>query len=63
MLGQVGFQSLGKLTPRQQDAPPAAFAFEPDIRAETRDGPFVGAARMLFSETEMIVQAQVRQHG
>ena len=59
MLGKVGFQSLGKLAPCQQDAPPAAFAFESDIRAKTDDTPFVGTAWMLFSEAEMIVEPQV----
>ena len=60
MLGQVGFESLCKFTPRQQDAPPAAFAFESDIRTEPYDGPFVGTARMLFSEAKMIVETQIR---
>ena len=59
MLGKVGFQSLGKFTPCQQDAPPAAFAFESDIRAKTNDAPFVGTAWMSFSEAEMIVEPQV----
>lgn len=62
MLGQVGFESLGKLTPRQQDAPSAAFAFEPDVRAKAGDGPLVGAARVLFSQAEMIVETQVGKH-
>ena len=62
MLCQVDFESLGKLTPRQQDTPPAAFAFESDIRAKACNGPFVGAARMLFSEAEMIVETQVGKH-
>lgn len=57
MLGKVGFQSLGEFTPGQQDAPAAAFALKPDIRAQARDVPFVGAARVLFSEAEMIVKA------
>ena len=59
VLCQVGFESLGQFTPRQHDAPPTALAFESDIRAETCDGPFVGAARVLFSEAEMIVETQV----
>jgi len=59
VLCEVNFQSLRKFTPRQQNAPPAAFALEPDIRAEACDRPFVGAARMLFSQAEMIVEAQV----
>ena len=57
MLGKVGFESLGQLTPRQQNAPPAAFAFQPDIRAKPNNGPFVGTAWMLLSEAEMIVEA------
>jgi hypothetical protein len=60
MLGKVGFESPGKFAPREQDAPSAAFAFQPDIRAKTDDGPFVGTARMLFSEAKMIVETQVR---
>jgi len=59
MLGKVGFEPLGKFTPRQQDAPPTALAFEPDIRAETNNGPFVGTAWMLFSQAKMIVEMQV----
>jgi hypothetical protein len=60
VLCKVNFESLGKFTPCQQDAPPAAFAFQPDIRAETGNRPFVGAARMLFSQAEMIMETQVR---
>lgn len=59
MFCKVGFESLGKFTPREQDAPPAAFALQPDIRAKSRDGPFIGAARMLFSEAKVIVEMQV----
>jgi hypothetical protein len=57
MLGKIGFESLGQLAPRQQNAPPAAFAFQPDIRAKANNGPFVGTAWMLLSEAEMIVEA------
>jgi len=59
VLGKVGFQSLGEFTPGQQDAPAAAFALKPDIRAQTRDVPFVGAARVLFSEAKMVVEMQI----
>lgn len=62
MLCEVFFESLGKLAPRQQDAPPAAFAFESDVRAETCDSPLVGTARVLFAEAEMIVETQVGKH-
>ena len=60
MLCQVGFESLGKFTSRQQDTPPAALAFESDIRAETRDDPFIGATGVLFSQAKLIVQAKIR---
>ena len=59
MLSQVGFESLCKFTPRQQDASTAPFAFESDVRAKACDGPFVGTAWVLFSEAEMIVETQV----
>jgi len=60
VLCKVGFESLGKLAPRQHDAPPAASAFESDIRAETCDSPLIRAAWMLFSQAKMIVETQVR---
>jgi len=62
VLCEVGFEAFGKFAPRKQYTPPASFAFEPDIRAETRDRPFVGAARMLFAETQVIVETEIREH-
>ena len=59
MLRQVGFESLGKFTPREHDSPSAAFALETDVRTQTRNGPLVGAARMLLSQAEMVVETQV----
>jgi hypothetical protein len=59
VLRQVGFESLGKFTPREHDSSSAAFALEADVRAQTRDGPLVGAARMLLSQAEMVVETQV----
>lgn len=50
MLGKVDFQSLCKFPPREHDAPPTTFALKADIRPETRDHPFVGAAWMLFAQ-------------
>ena len=60
MLCKVGLESFGKLAPCQQDAPSAALAFESDIRAETSDGPLIRTARMLFAESQVIVETQVR---
>ena len=60
MLSEVGFESLGKFTPREQNAPSAASTFESDIRAEACDSPLVGATWMLFAQAEMIVETQVR---
>jgi hypothetical protein len=59
VLRQVGFESLRKFTPREHDAPAAAFALEADVRTQTRDGPLIGAARMLLSQAEMVVETQV----
>jgi len=59
VLCKVHFESLCQLTPCQQNTPPAALAFEPDIRAEAYHGPLVGAAGMLFAEAKMIVETQV----
>ena len=59
MLCKVRFESLGEFTPCQQDAPPAALAFESDIRAKTCDSPFVRTAWMLFSQAQVIVETQV----
>ncbi len=60
MLGQVCLQSFCQLTPRQQDAPAAASALETDVRAQACDSPLVRTTRMLLSEAEVIVEAQVR---
>ena len=59
MLCKVRLESFCQFTPGQQDAPATASAFKPNIRAETCDGPFVGATRMLFSEAEKIIETQV----
>ena len=59
MFGEVGFESLCEFTPRKHDAPSAAFAFQPNIRTETRNSPLVGATRMLFAESQVVVEAKV----
>jgi hypothetical protein len=62
VFGKVGFEPFGKFAPREHDAPSAAFALQPDVRAETRDGPFVGAAWMLFAQAQVVVEAEVGEH-
>jgi hypothetical protein len=62
VLGEIGFESLCKFASGQHDAASAAFTFQPNVRAQTRDDPFVGAAGMLFSKTEVIVQLKVWKH-
>ena len=59
---EVGFEPFGKLASRQHDSSPAAQAFESDIRAETCDGPFIGTARVLFAQTQVIIEAEVGKH-
>jgi hypothetical protein len=63
MFGQVGFESFGEFTPRKHNTPPATFTLQSNIRTETCDSPFVGTARMLFAESQMIVEVQVGEHG
>jgi hypothetical protein len=61
--GEIGLEPFCEFTPRKHNTPPANFAFESNIRAETGDGPFVGAARMLFAEAQVIVEVQVGEHS
>ena len=61
--GEIGFQSFCQLASGKHHAPATPFAFQPDIRTETRDDPFIGAARMLFTQAQVIVKSQVREHG
>ena len=63
MLGEIGFESLCQFAPCEQDAPSTAFAFQPDIRAETCHSPFVGTARVLFAEPQKVVEVKVGKHG
>jgi len=62
MRGEIGFEPFGKLAPSEHNTPAAAFTFETDIRAKTRDGPFVGTARMLFAQSEVVVETKVGKH-
>ena len=62
MFCEVGFESLCEFAACEHDTMLTTLAFETDIRAETRDGPFVGAAGMLFAESQVIVEAEVGEH-
>ena len=42
------FELLIELAPRQENAPPAAPAHQPNIRAHANNRPFIAAARMLL---------------
>lgn len=63
MLREVGFEAFGKFASCKHNTPPTPFAFEPDIRAQTRDSPFIGTTRMLFAEPQVVVELQVGEHG
>ena len=63
VFGEVDFEPLGKFSPGKHNASSATFTFQPDIRAETGNGPLVGAAWMLFAESQVIVEAQVGEHN
>lgn len=62
MFGEGCLESFCQFAPREHDAPPTAFAFQPDVRAKTRDNPFIGATWMLFAEAQAIVEAEVWEH-
>jgi len=63
VFSQVGFESLGKFTAGEHDTPTTAFAFQTNIRAKACNGPFVGAAGMLFAEAQVVIKAKVWEHG
>jgi hypothetical protein len=62
MLREVGFETFGKFAPCKHNTPPTPFAFESDIRAQTRDSPFIGTTRMLFAEPQVVIESQVGEH-
>jgi hypothetical protein len=62
MFGEIRFEPFGKFTSREHDVSSTAFTFKPDIRAEPGHDPFIGAARMLFTEAEMVFKLKVREH-
>ena len=62
VFSKVYFEPLGEFTPCKHDTSSAALAFKPNIRTETCNGPLVGAAWVLFAESQVIVEAQVREH-
>lgn len=62
MFRQIGFEALGEFAPREHDAPSAALAFKPNVRAKTCDRPFIRTAWMLFAKSQVVVKAEVREH-
>ena len=62
MLGEVGFEPFGKLTPGKHNTSSAAFTLQPNIRAQARNSPFVGTAGMLFTKAQVVVELQVGEH-
>jgi hypothetical protein len=62
MVGEICFETLGKLTPGQHDSPATAFALQANVRAETDNGPFIGATGVLLAQAQVIVQAKIRKH-
>jgi adenine phosphoribosyltransferase len=62
VFGEGSFKSLGELATGEQDPSPAAFTFQPDVRAETDNGPFVGAAGVLLAQAQVVVQAEIGKH-
>jgi hypothetical protein len=59
VFGKIDFQPPGKFAPCEHDAMLAKPAFKTNIRAETDDSPFIGAAWMRLTQTQVIVKLQV----
>ena len=62
MFGEIGFEPFGKFAPGKHNMAPTTFALESDIRTQARDGPFVGATRMLLAKAQVIVELEVGEH-
>ena len=62
VFGEIGFEPFGKFAPGKHNMAPATFAFESNIRAEACDGPFIGAAWMLFAKAQVVVELEVGEH-
>jgi hypothetical protein len=62
VFGEVGFDSLGEFTTSQHDPSSATPAFQANVRAETDNGPFIGTARVLLAQAQMVVQAKIGKH-
>jgi hypothetical protein len=60
--GEIGLEPLGEFTTSEHHTPTASSTLEADVCAETRYGPFVGAARMLFAESQVVVEFEIRKH-
>ena len=63
MFRQISFESFRQFTAGEHDPPSATFAFQPDIGTETRNNPFVGTARMLFTQAQVVVELEIREHS
>jgi len=62
MVGEIRLEAAVQFSTGEHDSPTAAFALQSDVRAETRNRPFVGAARVLLAESEAVVEAEVGEH-
>jgi hypothetical protein len=63
VLGEIGFEPLGKFTAGKHDAASTTFTFQPNVRTKTRNSPLIGAAGMLFAQAQMIVESKIGQHN
>jgi hypothetical protein len=63
MFGEIGFHPFCEFAAGKHDAVFAAITFQTNIRTEADNRPFKGAAWMLFPQSQMVVEAQVGEHG
>jgi hypothetical protein len=62
VFGQVGFHAFCQFTAGEHYAMFTGVTFQPYIGSKPYNGPLKGTARMRFTQTQVVVELQVREH-
>lgn len=62
MWSEIGFESLCKFASGQHDVSSTTLAFQPNVCTETDHCPFIGTARVLFAQAQVVIELQVGKH-
>lgn len=57
-MGYNGFQTARKDTPRQHHSPSAPQAFQPDIRSQADNLPFITTAWVRFAQPDLVIDVK-----